>query len=288
MKTIALVNTEECPCYGTHNPACMEFIQGFRDFGYETSEVKILEDCKGKDILVLSSHKIDWNHLNIMNEIAPDAVYILWFYFEYLDKIPFKKYIITGEQYYYPPKLEGHLKLYNIGMSIRNYQPLLLRANEAPEKIGTYEKNIVRDGCFIGTPYKSDWGHSMKNSLYHSIWNGLLTSDQRRDLYLSSKICFGFHADANIDNSHVTQRVFEGLAYGCVVISDNPAARDMTGGIVEYAENFEKFCEIFEFYKTHDKEREEKISAGYKWAKQYGTNRHAAKMFLDKIDELWA
>ncbi len=288
MKTIALVNTLESPCPGTHNAACMEFIQGFRDFGYTPSEALSLEDCKGKDILVLSNHGVNWDYLRKMNEIAPDAVYLLWFYFDYLYKIPFKKYFITGEQYYYPPKMDGHLKLYNIGMSIKNYQPLLLRANESPEKIGTYEKKIVRDGCFIGSPYRWDWGHKMPNSLYHPIGNGMLNSDQRRELYLSSKICFGFHHQDNVTNSHVTQRVFEGMAYGCVVISDNPAARDMTEGIVEYADSFEKFSELFEYYRTHEKEREEKINAGYEWAKKYGTNRYAAQVFLDKINELWA
>lgn len=34
MKTIALVNTNECPCPGTHNRACLEFLEGFIDFGY--------------------------------------------------------------------------------------------------------------------------------------------------------------------------------------------------------------------------------------------------------------
>ncbi len=289
MKQIALVNTPESPCPYTHNAACMEFIQGFHDFGYETSKVTRLEECAGKDILLLSNHAIHMDYLHKMNSINPDAVYLLWFYFDVIDKIPFRKYILTGEQYYSPPKLPEHLRIYNIGIQHKNYQPLLLRANESPEKIGTYTKNIIYDGCFIGTPYKPRWGTSMKNSLYHNIiQSGLLSSEERRNLYLSSKICFGFHHDNNVQNSHVTQRVFEGLAYGCVVISDNPAAHDMTGGIVEYAENFETFQQKFTYFQNHPEECEKKRIQGYEWAKQYGTNRYAAKLFLEKIEELWA
>lgn len=45
--------------------------------------------------------------------------------------------------------------------------------------------------------------------------------------------------------NHVTQRIFEGMAYGCVVISTSPAARDMTNGIVEYVATKEEFMEKY-------------------------------------------
>lgn len=289
MKTIALVNTPQSPCPWTHNAACMEFIQGFRDFGYEPSDATSLEDCVGKDILLLSDHNVNFDYLHTMNQLNPTAVYLLWFYFDHIEKLPFQTYILTGEQYYSPPTLPSHLRIYNIAIQKKNYQPLLLRTNEMPDKIGTYPKNIRYDGCFIGTPYKPEWGTAVPNSVYHNIAkSGLLTSEQRREMYLSSKICFGFHHPNNIANSHVTQRVFEGLAYGCVVISDNPAARDITDGIVEYAPDFKTFQKLFDYYCNHPTEAEKKRVAGYAWAKQYGTNRYAAKLFLDKIAELWA
>jgi spore maturation protein CgeB len=108
-----------------------------------------------------------------------------------------------------------------------------------------------------------------------------LSYDIRRKVYLSSKIAFGFHHDNNILNSHVTQRVFEALCYGCVVLSDNSAATDITDGIVVYVKDKRDFIEKYIYYLSNPEECEKKRIAGYEWAKKFGTNRYAAKLFLD-------
>lgn len=286
MKSIGLLNILDCPCPGTHYAACMEFIEGFTEYGYTHSCITNINDCKDKDIILLSNHKVSADTLNKINSINPDAVYILWYYHYYLDIIPFKKFILTGEQYYYPPKLQSHLKYHEINQSVNNYIPLCLRANESPSKVGTYTKTYELDGCFMGSGYKSNWVRGFKNILYHDIAHGLLSYDQRRAVHLKSRIGFGFHNDANVANSHVTQRVFEAMAYGCVVLSDNPAARDMTGGIVEYVSSADEFRMKYEFYLANPDRCREKELAGYEWVKKYGTNRYAAQLFLDKIAEL--
>lgn len=284
---VALVNTLECPCLGTHYPACLEFLDGFIDFGYEVITCNTLDFCRDVDILLLSSHKINVPFLNSLNAINPNAIYILWYYHDVLSQIPFRKYILTGEYFYKEPRLESHKHYHQIAISIPNFVPLMLRANDPPSKIGTYEKIYELNGCFMGTPYKPDWVKGLPNILYHNIHSGgCLSYDERRKIHLKSRIAFGFSNDSNIANYHPTQRIFEGLAYGCVVISDNEAARDLTGGIVEYAANKTEFLEKYHYFLSHPEDCEKKAQAGYEWAKKYGTNRYAASLFLDKIKEL--
>ena len=287
MKKVAVVNIPECPTLATHYPACMEFIEGFTSFGYTTSSVTTLQECSDKDILVLSDHRINIPFLHEINKCNPNAVYILWCYHRILDKIPFKKYILTGEYFHRTPRMAGHIQFDIINKQCGRFVPLMLLANEDPEKIGTYEKKLELDGCFMGTPYKQHWVSNLPNILYHNInISGLLSYNDRRKNHLRSKIAFGFTSDANILNYHPTQRIFEGLAYGCVVISDNEAARDMTDGIVEYAATEEEFINKYNYFLTHPEACKEKEIAGYEWSKCFGTNRYTAKLFLNKIIEL--
>ena len=81
--------------------------------------------------------------------------------------------------------------------------------------------------------------------------------------------------------------MFEGLTYGCVVISDNKAASDYTGGIVEYASCKDELREKVSYVLNDPEVIIVKQEQGYEWAKKFGTNRFSAKAFLDKIFELW-
>jgi hypothetical protein len=286
MPNVALVNTGECPCLHTHYPACMEFLNGFSDFGYTVTCATSLSDCKDKDILLLSSHIVNLQFLHKLYEVNPDAVYILWYYHDVRDQLPFKKFILTGEYFHYTPRIEFHMRIDAINKSIPNFVPLMLRADDSPASIGLYTKTYELDGCFMGTPYKSDWISGLPNTVYHDISHGFLSYDERRIMHLKSKIAFGFSNDLNILNYHPTQRIFEGLAYGCVVLSDSEAARDLTGGIVEYVSSKEDFLSKYNYYLSHPEECKKKELEGYAWTKQYGTNRYSAALFLNKIKEL--
>jgi hypothetical protein len=277
-----LLNTPECPCPGTHYAACTEFLEGFCEYGYTVGVATAHNELSGASYIVLSSHKVDIPYLHTVNNANPDATYILWFYFDYIDVLPFKKFILTSEHWYRAPKIPLHLRFYNMLPTLSNYVPFLLRANESPENIGTYARNPIRNGCFMGTSYKYDWVRDLPDTLYHNIGtSGLLPYNARRDIYLSSKIAFGFHNDGNILNSHVTQRVFEALCYGCVVLSDNPVAEEMTDGIVVYVSDISDFLTKYNFYLNNPELCERKRIQGYEWAKKYGTNRYAVKLFLD-------
>ena len=211
MKTIAVVNTPESPSLWTLLPALLEFIEGFTSYGYTTSCAMTLEDCANKDILLLSDHKIDFNYLTKLNNLNPDAVYILWCYHNVIDKIPFKKYILTGEYFYKTPRMNGHRNCDKIYKECGRFVPQMLLANEDPSLIGTYKKNIELNGCFMGTPYNPDWATNLPNTMYHDITtSGILPYNIRRINHLRSRIAFGFSSYGNILNYHPCQRIFEG------------------------------------------------------------------------------
>jgi spore maturation protein CgeB len=290
MKTITVVNTPELTCVGTHNAACNEFLQGFVDYGFTVSEANTLDACVNKTILLISGNPHESKpYLDTLNRLSPDTIYILWYYHEVINTIPFKKFIITGEHFLHPPRVPMHVNFNNIATHIENFVPLLLRANESPSNIGTHtpvERTI--NGIFMGWGYKPDWVSDLPNVLYHNTTcNRLIPYAERRDYYLRSIIAFGFHHDANITNYHVTQRVFEGLAYGCVVISDNPAAAEMTGGIVEYAANKEEFRHKYNYFLHNPDACNKKRLEGYEWCRKYGTNRYSASLFLQKINDIF-
>lgn len=56
-----LLNTEKSICPGTHNAACNEFLNGFKQYGYQISECNDIENIISNKytILLLSSHSID-------------------------------------------------------------------------------------------------------------------------------------------------------------------------------------------------------------------------------------
>lgn len=285
-KNAYLLNTQSSPCPGTHNAACNEFLNGFKYFGYIVSECNNIDNIIENEytIILMSNHKIIDTYLSMLSEKFENCIFILWCY--YGIQIPFKKYINTFS--YFFELTETNKILYYNNLSNKNFQELRLLANEKHENIGTFEKNnIIYDSCFMGTPYKKDWTYKLDNVKYHDICNGLLNCEDRKKIYLQSLFALGFQAEANCLDAHVTQRIFEGMAYGCIVISESISATKMTNGIVEHVNNKYELEEKIKYFKENKKEYENKIKLGYEWVQKYGTNYFAAKLFMNKIDLLY-
>jgi len=98
---------------------------------------------------------------------------------------------------------------------------------------------------------------------------------------LSSKVALGWHSEGNIENHVVVERVFEGLAFGNVVVSDTPIARDVTDGIVEFADTYDATRDFLLRIKRDEAFRQKKMEQGFAWAKVNGTYSHVAKRFID-------
>lgn len=287
MKKFYLMNSPELPTPGTHHYTISKFSNGFKHHGYNVIEAFTLDSITDNSIVVISDHGIYKNNfwaLEYLSNKFPNSIYICWFFHKFYDKIPFKKFVITGEHFHKKPSLLEHITCWDLQQRINNYVPLTFSSTLMPDVIGTLPRNECINGCFIGTAYKPDWIQDLQNIVY--ISGNQLPEDKRVEIFLSSKIAFGFHSNANVLNNVVVERVFEGMAFGCVVISDNPVAAIITDNIVQIANNKEEFLNVYNRLLNNPDEMKILQMRGYEWIKKYGLYAHTSKNFLDKFNEL--
>jgi spore maturation protein CgeB len=290
MKKFFLMNSPELPTPGTHYYTTSKFSRGFKNHGYDVLEAKTLDSIEDGAVVLLSDHGITPNRerglliLKYLSERFPNSIFICWFYHKYYQDIPFRKFILTGEHFHRKPAVDMHVFCWNLQHTINNYVPLTFSASLNPEDIGTFPRNETSNGCFIGTAYKPYWVNELPNIAY--VTGNTFPENERVNLFLSSKIAFGFHAYDNVSNNVVVERVFEGMAYGCVVISDNPVAAEITDNIVQVCTTREEFLNIYHRLLNDDEERKQLQQRGYEWIKRKGLYTHIAENFLNKIAEL--
>ncbi len=283
------MNSPELPTPGTHHYTINKFSSAFKYFGYDVEYANTLDSITDGSIVILSNHGLFHSYtdnfwaLKYLSDKYPNCTYICWFYHKIYDQIPFKKFILTGEHFYKEPECEYHKFCWEIQKKVNNYVPLTFHSNLFPEQVGTHSRNEIYNGCFIGTAYKHHWVSNLENIRY--ITGNSLPENERVSLFLNSKIAFGFHADDNVKNNVIVERVFEGLAYGCVVISDNPVAGEITNGIVQVATSKEEFLEIYQTLLNDESRRKELQTRGLEWVKNNGLYIHTVKNFLDKITQ---
>ena len=224
---------------------------------------------------------------SIYDEIAkrcPTSIFICW-YWKNTEFRPFQKMIYTGEHILHATPEHPSFNYF-----MRNdFVPLKLRASEDPELVGTYRRNVVRDYCYMGGGYRMDWISSInefEGLYYRVIYDNYLPYHERREIYLSSLFALGFQSDENIRVGHLSQRIFEGLAYGCIVLCENPMAALYTDGIVVYVSSKEDMIDKMRYYKANQKEVNRKRRHGYEWVKKNGTNRVTWSLIMEKIEDL--
>ena len=169
-----------------------------------------------------------------------------------------------------------------------NNCPLLLRASEHPDLVGTYTKNIIYDYCYMGWGYCRELVPSESfTGVYHGVYNHaqFLAYNTRKDIYLSSIFALGFQAHENIAFEHVSQRIFEGLAYGCIVLSNSLPACEQTNNIVVHVTSKEDLEDKMLFFKANPDIIKRKQEEGYEFIKTYGTNHCAIDKFINCIKQ---
>ena len=288
-----LVLLDEWPCPGSHYLHTKKFLESFTSHGYSYSEIRNYEDIakiKKNDIVYLSNH-------GFLNSVIPydlfsmfsatGANFILWFWHEHLSlaaELFGQNFILTGEHFYLKPSLHNHVKIWEIQNRTSQYVPLTFSSNVLPADIGTHSRSDEYLAHFIGNGYKPTLNKKLSRRFRKiKIVNTppFIPELERKRIFLSSKVALGWHSDDNIKNNVVVERVFEGLAFGNVVLSDSSVAREVTDGIVEFADTYEETKEFLLRIKKDDAFRALKVEQGLSWAKSNGTYWHVAKRFID-------
>jgi hypothetical protein len=179
--------------------------------------------------------------------------------------------------------------------------PFLLRANDAVDAIGQYDRRPERDYCYMGWRYPEcddlvpccfDQQESRYSAaiapfrgytgIYYAVndHTKYLSYDQRRQLYLTSHFALGFQGFENIENGHVSQRIYEGLAYGCVVLTNSWAAHEQTNRIAEFVSCRADVERKMRYFLDHPDLMAHKQQAGYAFVRQQGTNDYARMQIL--------
>jgi len=221
---------------------------------------------------------------DLLAKQAPRAVYIGW-YWNNQDVRKLPHFVHTHQNNLKPRVPTTYL---NSGSTNLVKVPFLLRANDDPALIGTYPKKIVRHYCYMGYRYNPELVPSSKYvGYYHGTKNHtqFLNYETRKRIYLESMFALGFQSKPNVDDHHVSQRIYEGLAYGCVVLSNSQAARDQTDGIVEFVSSQREIEDKIDYYLKNPKAYIARQSAGYHFIKTRGGTNHATVgLFIDAIN----
>jgi hypothetical protein len=295
-KKIHLVLLEEWPCPGSHYLHTRKFLKSFEDHGFEYCELKSISDIQRierGDIVYLSNHGFGKTEFpaEIFEAISTKGAYqILWFWHNHLElarSIFGTRFVLTGEHFYKKPFIEGHIKSWQLQNSITEYVPLTFASNLNPNEIGTFSRTDRYLAHFVGYGYKPEINKRLKfrfRGIKIQNTPPFISEEKRREIFLSSKVALGWHSDDNIKNNVVVERVFEGLAFGNVVISDTPVAQEITDGIVEFADTYDETKDFLIRIKKDDHLRQKKVEQGLAWAKAHGTYWHVAKRFIDHFE----
>lgn len=295
MKQIININTPEIPSPGNFIFTANKFLKGFEYNGFKTLEIRSLENIEiynnESNYLFLSNHLTNKAIIyDIANKLNKCTFICFHFNFEknIRHNIPFLKYILTGEHYNkVPESSQDHIDAHNFNMTCKNWLPMTFLSSADPRLVGRLPRQDIYHSMFIGAPYKIQWINNLQNCFSHISNAGFLSEEKRIKTFLNSRVCLGFHSPENILNGCVTERVFEGLSYGCVVLTDNIYAAKMTNGIVKYVSSFDELKLMIEKINNDDDFFYETQKQGYEFSKKQGLYFHLAQKFISKIEELY-
>lgn len=261
-----------------------EFIGYFKRNNYIVKTINDINQLHNNSVIFMGNSFNCNNPSDLLNNIAPDAIYIGWYWHD-INVDNLKYFIHTYENmlniYYDMNRINDLLKI----RLYKNNIPFSLRANEDPMLIGTYEKNIKYDYCYMGWRYCENLIPNNYKGFYHGVYdhNLFLDYENRKKIYLSSMFALGFQSQTNIYSKHVSQRIYEGLTYGCIVLSNSLPACEQTNNIVIYVESKEDIEKQMEYYMNNPEIAQLKRNQGYEFSKQYGTNEFTSKNFINLI-----
>jgi hypothetical protein len=288
MRDIMILNSKEIECSLVLIYVFTELCDAYTRLGHKVSIITDINDITNNSIVFMGNIFNVKNPVELLYNVAPLAIYIGWYWQK--KNVSLLKYFIHIYENILAkkPTLNKILKL-NFMKINKNTCPLLLRANDEVDKIGTYIRNEIRDYCYMGYQYCLSLVPSDKfTGIYHGVTDHKLfyTYNKRKEIYLSSTFALGFQSEENIINGHVSQRIYEGLAYGCIVLSNSIWACRETENIVVYISSKKDLEEKMIYYKNNRDKIKEKQKKGYEFIKRVGTNNYAISLINDKIKEI--
>jgi hypothetical protein len=263
-----------------------EFAGYFKRNNYNVKIVNNITELHNNSIVFMGNTFNCDNPVNILKTIAPSAIYIGWYWHD-INTNDLQYFIYTYENmlniYYDLKRVNDLIKI----RSFKNNVPFLLRADEDPLLVGTYKKNIIYVFCYMGWRYCENLVPKKFKGLYHGVddHNKFFDYEKRKNIYLSSLFALGFQSNDNIVSKHVSQRIFEGLAYGCIVLSNSLPACEQTNNIVIHVSTLSQVEQIMTYYINNPELAEKKRKEGYEFSKQFGTNQLSAQNFINIIQE---
>lgn len=100
-----------------------------------------------------------------------------------------------------------------------------------------------------------------------------------------SRVVLGFHSEYNIEHGIVTERVWEGISHGCVVLTDNPSAVSATEGVAVLVRTYDDLMRELEVYNTNRSMWERQTEMGYSFAVRTGTYKHRAELIVRAAED---
>jgi hypothetical protein len=300
---IILLNTIEFPCPGSHLLHAKKLLSSFETQGLEFGEIgpsqsdELIELGHG-DIVYISDHGLSTSgpsqlQIEALERLAKQGVFpIFWFWHKYCDLLTGifgDRWILTGEHLRSKIVLPSHSEYSSISAASPNFVPSRFASSLRASEIGATPRKVLHNASFVGHRYQRQLNRKLQLTLpkVKVVYTPPFISEQFRiSLFTGSHIVLGWHSGPNISNGNVVERVFEGLAFGSVVITDNPFALEATDGNVLFADTYAQTKEYFQRVIGDDKFRSSLQANGVAWAKAHGTYESVAASFVERINSL--
>lgn len=197
--------------------------------------------------------------------------------------------VFTGESYWREPRSPSHREWRAFNMRRSDAIPIEFAAAVDPERVGDGCTNLAIDCSFVGSAaYKPDWQEAFRANPRNRIVGTppYIAEDERLDIFRNSRVVLGLHQEPNIANALPIERVYEGLAFGAVVVTDNPSAVDATDGLARYAATLDEAMQLVGHYASNEQERLELRDKGFEFICRRGTYAHRATEFIEFREKL--
>ena len=283
IKEICILDCPEIKCPLVMVYVFYEFCGYFERNGYKIKLIKNLSQIHNNCIVFMGDYIQCKDPVQLLYNQAPNAVYIAWYWLKQ-DVTKLKNFIYVYENFK-NFEIDKRIQYFR---KLPNSVPLLLRANEDINDIGKYNRNIMMDYCFMGCAYCKNWVVDIpfKGVYKTGGWKEYLSYNDRRNIYLSSTFALGFRGDEGIRTQHASQRIFEGMAYGCIVLTNSPPAVEQTNGVAVLIKNKEDMIDKMKYYMNNPEEIKNKQEDGYSFVKQYGTNNYSYDIINEKAKSI--